>query len=174
MNRAEKSEQVEEIREILDGTQLVVLTEYSGLDVSSMVELRNGLRGINAGYRIMKNTLAKIATEGTALEELNPHFKGPIGVAYTKDDAAATAKLLVNFQKEHDKLEIKAGFLSGGKILDTAALEALSKLPSMDQLRGQFVGLLAGIPRKFVTLTAAVPRDFVGVLVARQRKQEEG
>ena len=126
MNRAEKSEQVEEIREILDGTQLVVLTEYSGLDVSSMVELRNGLRGINAGYRIMKNTLAKIATEGTALEELNPHFKGPIGVAYTKDDAAATAKLLVNFQKEHEKLEIKAGFLSGGKILDTAALEALS------------------------------------------------
>ena len=77
-------------------------------------------------------------------------------------------------KKEHDKLEIKAGFLSGGKILDTAALEALSKLPSMDQLRGQFVGLLAGIPRKFVTLTAAVPRDFVGVLAARQRKQEEG
>jgi len=173
MNRAEKSEQVEEIRKILDGTELVVLTGYSGLDVNSMVALRRGLRGINASYRVMKNTLAKIATAGTELEELGAHFKGPVGVAYTRDDAAATAKLLVEFKKEHDKLEITAGFLSGGKLLDTAAIEALSKLPSMDQLRGQFVGLLASIPRQFVTLTAAVPRDFVGVLAARQRKLEE-
>lgn len=172
MNRAEKSDQVEEIRKILDGTELVVLTEYSGLDVNSMVALRRGLRGVNASYRVMKNTLAKIATAGTELEELSAHFKGPIGVAYTRGDAAATAKLLMEFKKENDKLEITAGLMSG-KFLDAAAIEALSKLPSMNQLRGQFVGLLASIPRRFVTLTAAIPRDFVGVLAARQRKLEE-
>lgn len=173
MNRAEKSEQVAEIREIFDGTELVVLTAYSGLDVSSMVELRKGLREVNAGYMVMKNSLAKLAMAGTELEALSAHFTGPVGVAFTKGDAAATAKLLVAFKKEHDKLEIKAGYLPGGKVLEPEGIEALSKLPSMDQLRGQLVGLFVAIPRRFVTLTAAIPRDFVGVLAARQRKLEE-
>jgi large subunit ribosomal protein L10 len=170
MNRQEKSAQVEEIKEILDGTQLVVLTEYAGLDVESMVSLRSELRKANAGYRVMKNTLAKLATADTDMASLAPFFKGPIGVCFTKDDPAAIAKVLVDFQKKHEKLELKAAYLAGGKILDSTAIEALSKLPSKDQLRGKLVGLFSAVPRNFVSLMAAVPRNFVGVLEARRRE----
>ena len=169
MNRQEKTAQIEEIKELLDGTQFVVLTEYAGLDVESMVALRAELRKADSGYRVMKNTLAKLATADTDMAELAPYFRGPIGVCFTKGDPAVTAKVLVNFKKEHEKLELKAGYLAGGKVLDGAAIEALSKLPSMDQLRGMFLSTLVGVPRNFVSLMAAVPRNFVGVLEARRR-----
>ncbi len=170
MNRQEKAEKVSEIRDLLDGAQLVVLTEYAGLDVSQMVTLRRNLRETGANFRVMKNTLAKLATAETDLEGLHPHFEGPVGVVFTKEDAAATAKALVAFQKDNPKLEIKAGSLTGGQLLDAEGLVSLSKLPSRDQLRSQLVAVLQGVPRKLVGIFAAVPRDFVGVLNARRRE----
>jgi large subunit ribosomal protein L10 len=171
MNRQEKVEEVSDIRGLLSGAQLVVLTEYAGLDVASMVALRNGLREANGGYRVMKNTLAKLATAESEFEGLHVHFKGPIGVAFTREDPATAAKKLVEFRKDHPAFKLKAGVLTGGKVLDADGLEALSKLPSLDQLRGRLVGVLSGVPRNFVGLLAAVPRNFVGVLEARRREQ---
>jgi large subunit ribosomal protein L10 len=172
MNRQEKAQQVEGFRTLLDGNQLVILTEYAGLDVSAMVALRSELRKVNAGYKVMKNTLAKRATEGTDMTALHPHFKGPVGVCFTKEDPAAAAKVLVNFQKEHEKLELKSGYLPGGKLLDPKGINALSKLPGKDELRAKLVGLFVAVPRNFVSLTAAIPRNFVGVIAARQRQLE--
>lgn len=172
MNRQQKTEEVEEITRLFDGAQLVVLTEYAGLDVASMVELRSSLRGADTAYRVLKNTLAKRATVDTDLEPLVPHFKGPIGVVVAKEDPAAAAKALVDFAKTHEALKITAGVLSG-KIVDAAAITALSKLPSKDGLRAMLLGALMGVPRNMVTVLAAVPRDFVGVLAARQRSLEE-
>ncbi len=172
MNRQQKTDEVDEITRLLDGAQLVVLTEYAGLDVASMVELRSSLRKADTAYRVLKNSLAKRATVETDLEQLNPHFKGPIGVVVSKEDPAAAAKALMDFAKSHDALKITAGILAG-KVLDASAIDALSKLPSKDGLRAMLLGAMQGVPRNMVTVLAAVPRDFVGVLAARQRSLEE-
>ena len=170
MNRQEKIDEIQRIQELLDGAQLVVLTEYSGLAVSEMVELRQELRKVTGRYRIVKNTLAQLATKDSGFEGLNEHFKGPIAVAFTTEDAAGVAKALVSFQKTHPKLNIKAGLLPGGAVLDNKGVEALSTLPGKDQLRAMLLGTLAGVPRTFVSLMAAPARNFVGVLEARRRQ----
>lgn len=170
MNRQEKIDEIQRIQELLDGAQLVVLTEYSGLDVAEMVELRQELRKVTGRYRIVKNTLAQLATRESDFEGLKEHFKGPIAMAFTADDPAGTAKALVTFKKGHPKLLIKAGVLPGGKVLNADGVEALSKLPSKDHLRGMLLGALGGVPRGFVSLMAAPARNFVGVLEARRRQ----
>ena len=173
MNRQEKAAEVEAIRGLLDGAQIVVLTEYAGLDVGSMKELRLKVRDAQGGYRVMKNTLAKLATTGHAdFEGLHEHFNGPVGVAFSYEDPAATAKALVEFKKSHEALQLKAAALQGGKVLDEAGIEALSKLPTKDQLRGQLLGVLNGVPRKMLGLLQAPARNFVGVLAARKAELE--
>ena len=169
MNRQEKTEQVEELRNLFGGAQLAVLTKFDGLDVSAMVTLRSELRKVAAGYRVVKNTLAKIATKDTELEVLHPHFKGPVGVAFTGEDSAATAKVITQFAKDHPKLEIQAGLLVGGKILESKDIEALAKLPGKDQLRAMLLSALNAAPRNFLGVLTAAPRNFVGVLEARRR-----
>lgn len=173
MNRQEKIDEVEAIKDLLGGAQFVALTKYDGSTVSDMYELRNQLRDADSGYRVMKNTLAKRATSGTDMEGLHEHFSGPIGVAYTSTDPAAAAKVLVDFAKKHEPFEIRAGYLPGGKVLDAKAVEGLSKLPSRDELRSMLLSTLLGVPRGLVTVLAGVPRNFVGVLAARQRDLED-
>jgi len=170
MNRQEKIDEIQRIQELLDGAQLVILTEYSGLAVSEMVELRQELRKVAGRYRIVKNTLAKLATHEKDFGGLKAHFKGPIAMAYTAEDPAGVAKTLVAFQKAHPKLSIKAGLLPGGGVLDAKGVEALSNLPGKDALRAMLLGTLAGVPRNFVSLMAAPARNFVGVLEARRRQ----
>lgn len=173
MNRQDKAAEVESIRGLLAGAQIVVLTEYAGLDVEAMKTLRSTLREAQGGYRVMKNTLARIATAGNPdLEGLQAHFSGPIGVAYSSDDPAATAKALMDFKKTHDALQLKVAALQGGTLLDVAGIEALSKLPTRDELRGQLLSVLNAVPRKFVRLLATPSRNFVGVLAARVRELE--
>ena len=172
MNKEQKNEEVDRIRDLLSDAQLVVLTEYSGLDVSSMVELRRALRQSDASYRIMKNTLAKLATADTGMEVLRPYFVGPIGVASTHNDPAACAKALLGFVKDHNALKIKAGFL-GGKFVEPGGVEALSKLPGRDDMRAMLLGALNGVARSFVSVLAAGPRSFVGVLDARRRQLDD-
>lgn len=173
MNRIEKTQEVEDLKVLFGDAQLTVLTEYIGLNVESMTSLRSSLRKVETGYRVVKNTLARRATVDTDSEALNEHFTGPVGVAFASEDPAAAAKALTEFAKDHDEFKIRAGVLSGGKVLTLQQIEALAKLPSKDQLRAMLLGALSGVPRSFVTVLAAPSRDFVGVLAARQRQLEE-
>ena len=94
MNRMEKTQEVEDLKVLFGDAQLTVLTEYSGLDVASMTALRRTLRQVETGYRVVKNTLARLATADTDNEVLHPHFTGPLGVAFANEDPAAAAKAL--------------------------------------------------------------------------------
>jgi large subunit ribosomal protein L10 len=170
MNRQEKSEEIGALKKLLDGAQLAVVADYAGLTVSSMVELRTELRKSAGRYRVVKNTLAKIATGETDLKGLHTSLKGPVGVVYTKGDVAATAKTVTTFAKSHPEFKIRGGVLAGGAVLDEKGLEALSNLPGKDQLRAMVLGTLMGVPRKVVSLFAAVPGGFVRVLEARRRQ----
>ena len=169
MNRQQKTQQVSELSELFDGVQLLVLTEYTGMNVASMVEFRTKLRESQGGYRIVKNTLAKLALKDAEGEALAANFTGPVGVAYTKEDAAATAKVVTEFAKDHPELEITAGLIAGGTILDQAGIEALGKLPSKDVLRAKLLGAMSGVSQNFVRVLTAPSRDLVGVLMARSK-----
>lgn len=173
MNRLQKTQQVEELKELFGELQLMVLTKYSGLDVASMVELRTELRKVSGGYRVVKNTLAKLANADTERDKLDPFFKGPIGIAFSSADPAATAKVLTTFARMHPKMEIRAGLLAGGTMLDAAAVDALGKLPGKDQLRAMLLGTLTGVPRNFLGVCSAAARGLVGVLEARRKSLAE-
>ena len=168
MDRQQKSEQVETLRGIFGSTQLMVLTNFSGLDVESMVELRSKLREAGSGYRVVKNTLARLALAETH-ESVSPDlFVGPVGVAYANEEPTAAAKVVSDFVKDHPKFEISLGFMADGKVLDASQIEAMGKLPGKDQLRAQLLGAMSGVPRNLLGVLNATPRNFVGVLEARR------
>lgn len=170
MNRQEKSEEIGELKKLLDGAQLAVVADYAGLTVSKMVALRNELRKSSGRYRIVKNTLAKLATAETDLKGIHGNLKGPVGVVYTKGDVAGTAKTVTEFAKTNPEFKIRGGVMAGGVVVDVQGLEALANLPGKDQLRAMVLGTLMGVPRKVVCLFAAVPSGFVRVLDGRRRQ----
>lgn len=170
MNRQEKSEEVGSLKQLLEGSQLAVVAEYAGLTVSSVVGFRTELRKASGQYRVVKNTLAKIATQGTELEGLHKNLTGPVGVVFTKGDAAAVAKAVTAFAKANPAFKIKGGVMAGGHVVDAAGIDALANLPSREALLGMLLGALNGVPRQFVSLLAAGPAGFVRVLEARRAK----
>lgn len=173
MNRQEKTDEIGVLTGLLGGSQLAVVAEYSGLKVAHMVELRQELRKVSGRYRVVKNTLARIATKDTDLGPIGKSLKGPVGVAYTKADVAGVAKVVTKFAKDHPEFKLKGGVLAGGDVLDAKGLEALSNLPGKDQLRANLLATLLAAPSQFARLLAAPASGFVRVLEAR-RKQLAG
>jgi len=170
MSRAQKEEEIKELGSIFANDELVVVTHYSGLPVTKMDELRAGLRQEGGAFKVTKNSLAKLALKGTKFEQIADMFTGPTGVASSQDPVAA-AKVAYNFAKANDKLVILGGAL-GSQILDAAGIEALAKLPSLDEVRSKLVGLLVAGPTKLVGVLQAPARDLVGVTAAQGAKAE--
>jgi large subunit ribosomal protein L10 len=170
VRKSQKEANVAELREKFQQAEAAILASYRGLNVAQANTLRRSLEKEDSAYRVVKNTLARIAVEGTPFEVLKDQFVGPIGVAFAQRDSVATAKALADFAKDHPALEIRAGAL-GGKLLSAADVNALAKLPSREQLLGQLVGVMAGPARNLVGVMAGVPRSFVQVLSAIQEKK---
>lgn len=140
MNRAEKQSFIDSFRSSLEGKSLAVVTRQSGLTVAEVTELRAKMSEAGANYKVVKNTLARIAVNDTPMANLADYFKGAVAVA-SSEDAVAAAKVVVNFAKENDKIEVVAGSLDG-EFLDVQAVKALAALPSLDELRAKIIGLL--------------------------------
>jgi len=161
-----KVESVEALKERLGTAKTVVLTEYRGLSVQQLSDLRKQLKGAAAEYKVVKNRLARLAVKGSALDALGVHLKGPTGLVFTEQDPVAVAKALQAFVKTNPKLQIKLGLVEG-KVVQPAELKALADLPSKGQLRSQLVGALQGPMAQLVSLLQAPPREIVYVLEAR-------
>lgn len=170
MKKSDKTQVVAELKEKFESSSAVFATHYRGLTVKQMGELRRSLTAAGASYQVCKNTLAKLAIEGAENEPLSDLLVGPTGIVFVQDDPAAAAKALVDFAKENEKLEVRGGVL-GGKLMDTAGITALSKLPSRDQMLGMFLSVLNGPARGFVGVLSAVPRSAVQVLKAIEDKK---
>lgn len=140
MNRAEKEQEILDLRKRFEASELVIITQNKGLTDKQSKDLRSSLRAEGGSYKIAKNTLAKLALKGTKFEGLADKFTGPTGIATSKDPMVA-ARVTYNFAKANDKLVIVGG-ASDTALLDTAKINYLATLPSMDQLRGKLVGLL--------------------------------
>jgi large subunit ribosomal protein L10 len=166
MPTQEKIETVEEFKSSLDGVRTVLVTEYRGLTVQQLSDLRKQLRGVSAQYKIVKNRLAKLAMTDSDLAKLGPHLKGPTGMVISKEDPVSVAKMLHTFARTNQALAIKAGFVEG-EVLPAAELKALSELPSKEAIRAQLVGLIQGPLAQLVGLLQAAPRELAYVLSER-------
>ena len=169
MNKEEKKAAIDELHEKFVRAKAAVITGYSGINVEQITELRSKLRKAQVEYRVVKNTLARKAAEGTGLEPLKDHFVGPVGIALGYDDVVAPAKVLYDFSKTQAKLELKVGVLDG-KLLKQADIKALASLPSLNALRGKIVGLLQAPASRMVGVLAAPGGQVARVIKAKADK----
>ena len=167
-----KVESVEALKERLGTAKTAVLTEYRGLSVRQLSDLRKQLKGAAAEYKVVKNRLARLAVKGGALDALGAHLKGPTGLVFTAQDPVAVAKALQAFVKTNPQLQIKLGLVEG-KVVQPAELKALADLPSREQLRSQIVGAVQGPMAQLVSLLQAPLRELAYVLDARGKGAAE-
>jgi large subunit ribosomal protein L10 len=167
-----KVDAVAELKSRLDGVKTVVLTEYRGLTVQQLSDLRKQLRAVSAEYRVIKNRLARLAIKSSRLEQLGVHLAGPTGVVFSKEDPVALAKALHTFAKANQALAIKAGYVEG-QMLPPADLRALADLPSKEAVRAQIVGAIHGLLAQFVGLLQAPQRELVYVMSQRGKGAEQ-
>ena len=167
-----KMESVEALKERLGSARTAVLTEYRGLSVRQMSDLRKQLKGAAAEYKVVKNRLARLAVKGSALDAIGAHLKGPTGLVFTKQDPVGVAKVLQIFVRTNPQLQIKLGLVEG-KVVQPAELKALAELPSKEQLRSQIVGAVQGPMAQLVSLLQAPLRELVYVLEARGKGAAE-
>jgi len=170
LKKEEKKELVQGLHEKFSRAKALILTDFRGLDTSAMNALRNQLREASVEYRVVKNTLMSMASDGTDMAVLKDHFSGPSAVALSYDDPVVPAKVLTKFGEENAALTIKAGVLDG-KVVDVAGIERLSKLPSREGLLAQLLSVLNGPARSLLTVLHGVPRSFVTVLHAMGEKK---
>jgi large subunit ribosomal protein L10 len=167
----EKKKITEDLHERFSKSAIVVVADYKGLDVSAMNDLRRKLREEDIEFQVAKNTLLMRAAKDTEVALIQDYFKGPSAVAFSYKDPVAPAKILAQFAKDNQKLEIKGGVLRD-KVLDVDAIKALAKLPSREVLLGQLLSVLNGVPSAFVRTMAAIPRSLLNVLVAVRDQKE--
>lgn len=171
MRLDEKKKITDDLRDRFSKSAIVVLTDYKGLDVTSINDLRRRLSEENIEYQVVKNTLLVRASEDTEVALIRDFFKGPSAIALSYEDPVAPAKILTEFAKENQRLEIKVGIMNG-KLLDVDAIKALSKLPSREVLLGQLLSTLNMVPTSFVRTLAEIPRGLVNVLAAIRDQKE--
>lgn len=168
MLKAQKPVVVNELNETFSTSAMVIVTKQTGLTVAQSTVLRNQMRAAQATFKVTKNTLARIATQGTPCEILKDMLKGPTAVA-AANDPVAVAKVAVDFAKGNDKFTILGGALNG-KLLSAQQIEALSKLPSLDQLRSQLIGLIQAPATKVAGVLQAPAGQLARVFSAYANK----
>jgi large subunit ribosomal protein L10 len=170
MDRAQKSELVEELSSTFAATGVVVVTRNLGMTVKQSTDLRNKMRDAGASYQVAKNRLTKIAIQGTPYASIGTMLTGPTGLAYSNDPVAA-AKVAADFAKTNDKFEIVGGAM-GETVLDPAGVTALASLPSLDELRAKIVGLVQAPATKLAQIAQAPAAQLARVFGAYAAKED--
>jgi large subunit ribosomal protein L10 len=142
MNREEKSATIQEIAAQIEASEAIFAVDYRGISVPQAAELRSKLREADASFRIVKNRLTKLAADKAGEERLGGLLQGPTALAFVRGDTAQAAKAISTFNKEHEVLTYKGGFMDG-TTLDEAGFKSIALLPTRDVLNGQFAGVVA-------------------------------
>jgi len=169
MDRAQKAAAVAELKQTFSEVGVVVVTRNLGLTVAQSTELRTKMREAGATYKVSKNKLAKIALDGTDYLSLGDMLTGPVGLASSIDPVAA-AKVVVDFAKTNDKLEIVGGAM-GATALNVEGVKALATMPSLDELRAKIVGLVQAPAQKLASITQAPAGQLARVFGAYGAKE---
>ena len=172
LNLEDKKALVAEVAEVAATAQSVVAAEYRGLTVGQMTELRAKARKSGVYVRVVKNTLARKALAGTLFESVGPRLKGPLVLAFSKDDPGAAARVVKDFAKTNEKLVATLVSL-GGQVLPAKDLETVASLPTREQALSILLGTLKAPVQKFVSTLAAAPSKLVRT-VAAVHDQKQG
>jgi len=170
MNRDEKAAVIEEIGEEIKASEAIFAIDYRGISVAQAAELRGSLREADATFTVVKNRLTRIAAEKAGVTSLDDVLEGPTALTFVKGDTAQAAKAITSFNKVHDVLTYKGGFM-GETPLDEAKFTAIAKLPSRDALNAQLAGVVAS---PIVTLTRGLGSMISGLANQLQQVAEQG
>src|SRR3979490_2482030 len=174
LNLEDKKALVAEVAEVAGGARAVVAAEYRGLTVGQMTELRARARRQGVYMRVVKNTLARKALAGTSFESVGPKPKGPVWLAFSKDDPGAAARVVKDFAKGHDKLVATLVAL-GGQVLPAGELDRVASLPTREQALSMLLGVLKAPMSKLVRTLAEPPAKLARTPAAvRDQKQAAG
>lgn len=169
MQKSGKEAVVAELVKKFTSSKSMVITDYKGLDVAAITELRKQLREAEVEYKVVKNTLARIAANNTELEDINKFFVGPTAIAFGVEDAISPAKVLVDFIKKHTELEIKGGALSGA-VIDHEKVKSLAKIPPREVLLAQ---ALAGMKAPISGLVNVLQGNLRGLVQVLNQVKEQ-
>jgi large subunit ribosomal protein L10 len=173
MPRPEKVQAVADIRERLEDAEAVFLTEYRGLSVHAVQDLRNALRESGAEYKVVKMTLAKLAAGDAGIEGMDEYLAGPTALAFAKSDPVATAKALKEFSKTNEVFVLKAGFLSGN-ILTAEEISKLAEIEPREVLLAKIAGAAKAPLFKAAGMFASFNRDAASMFSQLLDKKESG
>ncbi|MDG1007330.1 MAG: 50S ribosomal protein L10 [Alphaproteobacteria bacterium] len=165
MDRAGKEELVSHYNGIFENAGVIVVTRYSGLSVPDLDKLRHQMADVGGTVKVTKNRLVKLALAGTPNESVSEFFSGPTAIAFSEDPVAAP-KVAANFAKENDNLKIVGGIMDG-TVLDAEGVKNLASLPSLDELRGQLVGLINAPATKIAGVLQAPAGQLARVMGAK-------
>ena len=167
-----KADNVAALKERLGTAKTAVLTEYRGLTVRQISDLRKQLKSAAAEYKVVKNRLARLAVKDSPLDPLAGHLKGPTGLVIAREDPVGVAKALQAFVRTNPAFAIKVGMVEG-RLLEPTELRSLADLPTKEALRSQLVGALQGPMSQLAMLLTAPQRELVQVLEARSKGSSE-
>ena len=153
MNRDEKVQMLEELKQLFNDSEAIVISHYKGLTVAEVSELRDNIRKAGAGFRVTKNRITRLALKDTKFAGLEDLFKGPTAIAFANDPISA-CKACVEFAKGNEKLVIVGGALSTG-VLSVDEIKTLASIPSLDELRAKIIGLLQAPGAQLARVTKA-------------------
>jgi large subunit ribosomal protein L10 len=172
VNKAQKQEQVDFLKDVFGSVESIVLTSVESLDAAQVSTLRRKLHDAGVEFKVVKNKLARIASKDTPVSVLFEDFANSTAMAWSKTDAVAPAKVLVKFQEGVDIFKIKSGY-NAGKRLPLEGLKALASLPSLEELRAQLLGALQAVPAKLLAQINAPAQNIVGIVQAKVDKEKE-
>jgi large subunit ribosomal protein L10 len=167
----EKRQIAEDLHERFLKSAVVIVTDFKGLDVTAITELRRKLKEEQTDFQVVKNTLLVRAAKDTDVDLIRDVFKGPSAIAVSYQNPVTPAKVLTQFAKSNEKLEIKGGVMPG-RVLDLDAIKALANLPSREQLLAKLLGTMNEVPTAFVRMLSEIPRGLLNVLQAVKDQKE--
>jgi large subunit ribosomal protein L10 len=176
LTRQQKEDQVTELHDKFERATSIFVADYSGLGVTQLEALRGGLRkdeGSQSEFRVAKNSVLRLASEGGPAEGLKAHFSGTTSIAMSFGDPVSLAKALVDYAKDNEAFEIRSGVLDG-QVLEPEEISNLATLPSLDQLRGKIVGLLQAPAVKLARLLNEPAGQLARIVAARKTALDEG
>ena len=171
MNRTEKQSAIDALSAKLAGAHSIYVTDYAGLNVHNVTELRRRLRRAGVEYLVVKNTLARRALQSSRIAGLDAHFAGPTALALTATDAAAAAKVLTDFAKEFQKPAVRAAVVDGREVTPEQ-VKRLAQLPPREVLLGQLAGALQAPLAGFVGALTGLLSTFVGAVEALRTQRD--
>jgi large subunit ribosomal protein L10 len=172
LNRTEKEQVIGELHEKMAKAKAAIVAEPKGLTVAVVTDLRKKLRDAKVDYRIVKNTLAARAAKGTPVEPVAEQFRGPTALVMSYDDVVTPAKLLADFMKDRENFKIR-GAVVDGRVIDAKGVQALAKLPGLQELRQQIAAMIAQPATKLARIIGTPGQQLARVVAARREQLEK-